>query len=206
MAPKPYVLYPNVRMAAGAVIGPYAAIGEPPAGKAPGEVETVIGAHAVIRSHAVIYAGNTIGDGFQTGHGVMIREYNRIGDHVSIGTHSIIEHHVVIGHRVRIHSGVFIPEFSVLEADAWIGPKVVLTNARYPKSRNAKKNLKGPRIRTGAIVGANTTILPGVVIGRHCLVGAGSLVTGDVPDHKLAVGHPARVVGDVREIEAYHNP
>ena len=80
----------------------------------------------------MIYAGNVIGRNFQTGNKVNIRESNRIGDNVSVGTLSVIEHHVEIGDSVRIHTQAFIPEYSVLEEGCWIGPNVVLTNAKYP--------------------------------------------------------------------------
>jgi acetyltransferase-like isoleucine patch superfamily enzyme len=164
-----------------------------------------IGIDARIRSHTVIYAGTTIGDRFQTGHGVMIREANEIGSDVSVGTHSIVEHHVVIGDGARIHSNAFIPEFSVLEEGAWIGPSVTFTNARYPLSPDAKANLRGPIVRRGAKIGANATLLPGVVIGRDALVGAGSVVVHDVPDGSVVVGNPARVIKLAAELRAYRD-
>jgi acetyltransferase-like isoleucine patch superfamily enzyme len=197
------VKYPNVFLGADSEIGEFALVGVPPRGKRPGEWETHIGPRAVIRSHTVIYAGNRIRSDFQTGHSVMVRELNEIGDHVSIGTHSIVEHHVRIGHGVRIHSNAFIPEYSVLEEDSWIGPNVVLTNALYPNSPHAKANLKGPHIKAGAKIGANATILPGVVIGARALVGAGSVVVRDVPDGKVVVGNPARIIKDLSELDAY---
>jgi acetyltransferase-like isoleucine patch superfamily enzyme len=197
------ITYPNVFLGTNTEIGEFVIIGMPPRGGRPGELETRVGPESVIRSHTVIYAGNTIGSNFQTGHGVMIRELNEIGHHVSIGTHSIVEHHVRIGNRVRIHSNAFVPEYSLLDEDAWIGPNVVLTNARYPASPSAKSSLKGPRLMPGARIGANATILPGVVIGRNALVGAGSVVVRDVPDSKVVVGNPARIVRDVSDLEAY---
>jgi len=197
------LIHPNVSIGDDGVIGPFVVIGEPPRGAAPGELATIIGPGAIIRSHTVIYAGNIIGARFQTGHGALIRELNRIGDDVSLGSHSVIEHHVVIADRVRIHSNVFIPEFSTLEEGAWIGPGVVFTNALYPLSPNAKKTLRGPRLLPGAKIGANATLLPGVTIGRDALVGAGAVVVRDVPDGAVVVGNPARVVKQVREISAY---
>ena len=198
-----YRIYPNVHVASGAQIGEYVVIGVLPQGKEPGELETHIGPNAVIRSHTVIYAGNVIGANFQTGHGVMIRELNEFGDNVSVGTHSIVEHHVRIGNNVRVHSNAFIPEYSVLEDGAWVGPNVVFTNALYPLSQDAKKNLKGPHLLPGAKIGANATLLPGVVIGRNALVGAGAVVVRDVPDGKVVIGNPARVTKDVTDLAAY---
>ncbi len=196
-------LYRNVHFGADAIIGVYCVLGEPPRGKKPGELETRIGAHAVIRSHTVIYAGNVIGDDFQTGHGALVREENQIGNNVSIGSHAIVEHHVKIGNNVRLHSNVFVPEFSILEDDCWLGPNVVVTNARYPRSKNAKEHLLGATIRRGAKIGANATLLPGIVIGANALVGAGAVVTRDVPDGAVVAGNPARVVKQVEEIEEY---
>ena len=165
--------------------------------------ETVVGDHAHIRSHTVIYAGNVIGRNFQTGHGALIREENVIGDDVSIGSHSVVEHHVKIGNGVRIHSQAFVPEFSVLKDGCWIGPNAVLTNALYPKSKDAKKNLKGVVVEENAKIGANATILPAVVIGKNALVGAGSVVVKDVPPDTVAVGTPARVIKKISEIKEY---
>ncbi|MCI0476408.1 MAG: N-acetyltransferase, partial [Anaerolineales bacterium] len=139
----------------------------------------------------------------QTGHGALVREENHIGNNVSIGSHTIVEHHVTIGNNVRLHSNVFVPEFSILEDDCWIGPNVVITNARYPRSRNVKEQLRGATIRRGAKIGANATILPGVVIGENALVGAGAVVTRDVPEGAVVVGNPARVVKQIEEIEEY---
>ncbi|MEW5938035.1 MAG: DapH/DapD/GlmU-related protein [Chloroflexota bacterium] len=184
------------------VVEDFAIIGTPTRGASEAE-RTIIGARAWIRSHTVIYASNKIGNDFQTGHGVLIREANQIGDKVSVGSHSVIEHHVQIGNEVRIHSNVFIPEYSILEDGCWIGPNVVFTNARYPLGRNAKKNLKGPHILRGAKIGANATLLPGVVVGENALVGAGSVVVRDVPGGKIVIGNPARVVGDVADVSDY---
>ena len=174
-----------------------------PRGKISGELATRIGARAIIRSHTVIYAGNVIGDDFQTGHGVLLREENEIGNNVSIGSHTIVEHHVKIGNNARLHSNVFVPEFSILEENCWLGPNVVVTNARYPQSKNVKENLRGAHIKRGAKIGANATLLPGVVIGENALVGAGAVVTRDVPDGAVVAGNPARVIKRVREISAY---
>lgn len=198
-----YICHPNVHLGADAEIGEYVVLGVPPRGHAPGDLETRIGARAVIRSHTVIYAGNVIGDDFQTGHGVLIREANQIGHRVSVGSHSVIEHHVVIEDDVRIHSNAFVPESTVLEAGCWIGPNVVLTNARYPLSPRAKEELRGPIIESRAKVGANATVLPGVRIGANALVGAGAVVVRDVPPGKVVVGNPARVIGDVSDLAAY---
>ncbi|MBN1878864.1 N-acetyltransferase [bacterium] len=182
-------------------IGPFCLIGQPFRGMTEDDALTTIGSDAIIRSHTVIYTGNVIGRHFQTGHHVFIRELNRIGDNVSVGTLSVIEHHVLIGNRVRLHTQVFIPEFSILEDDCWIGPNVVLTNAPYPRGSRVKAELRGARICREAKVGANATLLPGIVIGRGALVGAGSVVTKDVPEFTVVAGNPACVRGSVFDLK-----
>lgn len=195
-----YRIFTGVEITGDPVIEDYCIIGSVPRGRKEGELKTTIGSGAVIRSHTVIYAGNAIGDGFQTGNKVNVREQNVIGDNVSIGTLSVIEHHVHIGNNVRIHSQVFIPEYSVLEDDSWIGPNVVLTNAKYPLYPGAKENLQGPVVKRGAKIGANATILPGVVIGEGALVGAGAVVVKDVSAGAVVVGNPARHIRDATEL------
>jgi acetyltransferase-like isoleucine patch superfamily enzyme len=197
---KEFRVYKGVELGPNSLVEDYCILGVPPRGQKEGDLKTQIGADAHFRSHTVVYAGNSIGENFQTGNKVNIRELNKIGDNVSIGTLSVVEHHVTIGSNVRIHSQVFIPEYSLLEDGVWIGPHVVLTNAKYPLSPDAKKTLKGPTIKEGAKIGANATILPGVVIGENALVGAGSVVVDDVPDGAVVVGNPARVIKQMSEL------
>lgn len=185
----------NVELGSDHSFGPFCVIGQED-----GET-TVIGDRANVRSHTVIYGGNTIGDNFQTGHHVMIREDNKIGDNVSVGTGSNIEHHVTIEDEVRIHSGCFIPEFCHLKRGAWIGPRVCMTNARYPQSKRVKDELEGVTVGENAKIGANVTIMPGVHIGKNAIVGAGSVVTKDVPDDSVAIGSPAKVVKKVSDLK-----
>lgn len=194
------IVHPNVVWLGEYSLAPFVIVGEPSRGRAAGEVETRIGAGAVIRSHTVIYGGNRIGRGFQTGHGVLVREDNEIGDDVSIGTGSVVEHHVRIGSGVRLHSNVFVPEYTVLEDGCWLGPNVVITNAKYPRSPRVKEELRGAYIESGAIIGANATLLPGVRIGRHALVGAGAVVTKDVPPGAVVAGNPARVINQLSSL------
>ncbi len=194
MISKHALIHPGVTLGKNCVIEDFAIVGAPPRGFAGGELETFIGDNATIRSHTVIYAGNKIGNNFQTGNKANIRELNEIGDDVSIGTLTVIEHHIRIGSRVRIHTQVFIPEYSILEEDCWIGPNVVFTNAKYPVSPEVKKNLQGPRVCRFAIVGANSTLLPGITIGEYALIGAGSVVTRDIPEKAVVAGNPARVI------------
>lgn len=194
MISKKAVVHENVKLGKNCIVEDHAVIGVPLKGDDP-HPETIIGDNAVIRSHTVIYSGNRIGDGFQTGNKANIRECNEIGDNVSIGTMSVVEHHVRIEDDVRIHSQAFVPEYSILRKGSWIGPNAVITNARYPNTPVTKENLEGVIIEEKARVGANATILPGVVVGKNSLVGAGAVVTKDVDEDAIVFGNPARKVG-----------
>ena len=194
------ILYPGVRFTGTYSLGPFVIVGHPSQASPEGDQLTTIGDDAIIRSHTVIYCGNRIGSGFRTGHGVLLREENEIGDDVSIGSGSTVEHHVRIGNGVRLHSNVFVPEFSVLEDNCWIGPNVVITNARYPRSPHVKEELAGAYIESGAKIGANATLLPGVRIGRDALVGAGAVVTADVEPGAVVVGNPARLINHISHL------
>jgi len=170
-------------------VGPFCLVGVDGDGEA-----LRIGAGGILRSHVVVYRGTSIGERFHAGHHVLVRESTTIGDDVSVGTGCIVEHHVELGHRVRLHSRCFVPEFSVLEEGAWLGPGVVLTNARYPNSADTKANLDGVRVGAGATVGAAAVLLPGISIGEGALIGAGAVVTRDVAPGGTVAGNPARVL------------
>lgn len=193
--------YSGVEVGEGTVICSPSVIGMPPRGFKDGEKELHIGSDGLIRPFTTIYAGSKIGDHFQTGQGVSIREDNQIGDHVSIGTNTVLEFTNRIGNRVRIHTGCFL-ELVTIEDDVFVGPNVVFTDDPHPMNCPKYKECKGGvTVKALARIGANTTILPGVVIGRNALVGAGSVVTHDVPDNAVVIGSPARIVKMVSELE-----
>jgi len=199
------VIHKNVIFGQNVIVEDYCIIGAIPRGKTDGELETVIGDNAHIRAGSIVYAGNKIGNNFQTGNKANIRELNNIGNNVSIGTLSVIEHHVDIEDNVRIHSQVFIPEYSVLKKNCWVGPSVVFTNARYPKSSSVKEHLAGPVIENHAIIGANSTLLPGVTIGKHSIVGAGSVVTKDIAVGDIVCGNPAKKINSKENLFFYED-
>jgi acetyltransferase-like isoleucine patch superfamily enzyme len=154
-----------------------------------GYAGSTIGKHAILRSGTIVYCDVVIGDNFQSGHNTLIREKTHIGNRTAIGTATVIDGNTRIGNDVSLQSMVYIPTDTTIGDHVFIGPNAVLTNDRYPPSRS----LKGPTIKTGAAIGANTTILPGVCIGEGAFVAAGSIVTRDVPDHMMAIGTPARI-------------
>jgi acetyltransferase-like isoleucine patch superfamily enzyme len=193
-------LFANVRIGSGSIIHGPAVIGHPPRGTGPGELPVVIGTGAIVRPFTTIYAGNSIGDDFQTGQGVSIRENNRIGDGVSIGTNSVLEFDNQIGDDVRIHSGCFL-EMVVVADHVFIGPNTVFTDDPHPMNcPRYKECLRGARVEELARIGANVTVLPGVVIGRNSLIGAGSVVVDDVPANTVVAGSPARVIKKIEDL------
>ncbi len=152
-----------------------------------------IGDNAIIRAFSVIYADVVIGDDFKTGHGIVIRENTKIGSKIVVGTGTVIDGNVEIGDRVKIESHVYIPTHTKIGSDVFIGPNVVMTNDKYPQRLRDQYEPKGPIIEDSVSIGANSTILPGVRIGKGAFIAAGSVVTKDVPPWSLVKGVPGRV-------------
>lgn len=176
-----------------------------PTGRAIADQTLRIGRGANVRSGTVIYAGTTIGRGLQTGHNVIIREENIIGDNVGIWSNSVIDYGCRIGNNVKIHSNVYVAQFTTIEDDAFLAPGVSVANDMRPLCAECTR-AGGPTIKRGARIGVNVTILPRVVIGEYALVGAGSVVTKDVPPHAVVYGNPARVAMTVDEIDCPLHP
>jgi acetyltransferase-like isoleucine patch superfamily enzyme len=193
------VIAPNVIVGENVTIDQTATVGHPPRGKAAGELPSYIGDGAVIRANAVIYAGVTIGRGFQCGHGAMIRENNTIGDNCSVGTNAVLEPGNRIGDGTRIHSGCFL-ENVTLGDGVFIGPNVVFTDDPHPPCVECTAIVGGAIVEDGAAIGANSTLLPAVRIGRGALIGAGSVVTKDVDAGMVYAGNPAKPFKPVAEI------
>lgn len=164
-----------------------------------------IGSGANIRSGTVVYEGATIGRSLQTGHNVVIREETVIGDNVGIWSNSVIDYGCRIGNNVKIHSNVYVAQFTTIEDDAFLAPGVTIANDMRPLCAECTR-AGGPTIKRGARVGVNVTILPGVVVGEYALIGAGSVVTKDVPPHAVVYGNPARVATTVDDLACPQHP
>lgn len=193
------VLGPN------ATIDPTACLGERPARTVP-DLTLRIGEAAYIRSGSVIYAGSTIGAYFNTGHHTIVREENRVGDHVSVWGNSTVDYGCQIGSYVKIHTNVYVAQFTVLEDYVFLAPGVTIANDPHPGCPRARECMRGPTIQRGAQIGVNVTIVPFVTIGAHALIGAGSVVTKDIPARAVAYGNPARVVGSIDELRCIVDP
>lgn len=155
--------------------------------------EVVIGDRAVIRSGTIIYADVEIGDDLKTGHAVLIREKTKIGNRVVIGTNTVIDGNVEIGNYVKLESNVYIPTHTKIGSNVFVGPGAVLTNDKYPQRLRNQYKPVGPIIEDSVTVGANAVILPGIRIQEGSMIGAGSVVTKDVPSWSFAIGVPAKI-------------
>ena len=169
-----------------------------PTGRRIADTALRIGPGARIRSGSVIYAGSTIGAGIETGHNVVIREENVIGDDVSIWNNSTIDYGCTIGSGVRIHCNVYVAQFTTLEEEVFLAPGVNIANDPHPLCGLC---MRGPTVKRGARIGVNVTLLPHITIGEGTLIGAGSVVTRDVPAHSVAYGNPARLIGSTDELQ-----
>lgn len=133
-----------------------------------------------------------------------------IGDETRLGAFVEVQKNAVIGARCKISSHSFVCEGVIIEDEVFVGHGVMFTNDLYPRATRSDGRPQTDvdwtcvptRVRRGASIGSNATILAGVVIGESALVGAGAVVTTDVPDHAIVAGVPARVVGDTRRLAA----
>lgn len=150
---------------------------------------TRIGSDAHIRRGTIIYADVEIGDGLQTGHNAVIREETVIEDDVLVGTDAVIDGHCRVGSHVSLQTRTYLPQETDLGDHVFVGPHAVFTNDKHPVRQDS--HLEGPTIASGATIGANATVLPGIEVGRDAFVAAGAVVTKDVPPKTLAVGTPA---------------
>jgi UDP-2-acetamido-3-amino-2,3-dideoxy-glucuronate N-acetyltransferase len=114
----------------------------------------------------------------------------RIGDECRIGGHTFIERDVVVGDRVIVERGVQLWDGVTLEDDVFVGPNATFTNRGFPPAE-----VRRTRVKSGASIGANATLLPGVTIGERAVIGAGAVVTRNVPPHAIVAGNPARIIG-----------
>jgi len=162
----------------------------------------VLGAGCVIAQGATVFAGATLGERVLVGDGACVRERCVIGDDVVIGHGSLVENDTTVGARTKIQALAYVTAYTTVGDDVFIAPCVVTTNDNYmgrTEKRHAER--KGPTIRRGARIGGGAVLLPGIEIGEEAFVGAGAVVTKDVPPLAVVVGNPARVLRDVPDDE-----
>ena len=140
-----------------------------------------------------------IGKGTRVWQFVVILEGASIGKNCNICAQTLIEGDVVIGDNVTVKSGVQLWDGTRIEGDVFVGPNATFTNDPYPRFMAYPDKFSGITVRRGASIGANATLLPGICIGERAMVGAGAVVTKDVPPLALVIGNPARIVRYVKE-------
>lgn len=197
------VVHGGVTLAARARVEEHAVIGKPEHGYALGRIHpgagaaTVLGPEAVIRCGAVVYADVEVGAATVVGHVSVLRTGVRVGAETLLGHHLCVERGTWIGRGVRCSPGSHITSSTHLADRVFLGAGVRTINDKTLTWRDPLREptLVPPRFETGAKVGSGSVILGGVTVGARALVGAGSLVTRDIPPGALAYGHPARVHG-----------
>jgi acetyltransferase-like isoleucine patch superfamily enzyme len=196
------VLGEGVKVLENAVVGKQPSLSPRSTAKREPLPPTQIGDGTIISVGAIVFAGSRIGARVILGDQSCVRERVEIGDDVVVGRGSLVENDTTIGALTKIQANAYITAYSTLEDNVFIAPCVMTTNDNFMGRTERRHDLiKGPTIRRGARVGGGAILCPGVEIGEEAFVGAGAVVTKDVPPRKLVVGNPARVIRDVPEDE-----
>lgn len=153
-----------------------------------------------VHPSAIVDAGAKIGAGTRVWHFCHLMAGSVIGENCILGQNVYIDVNVIIGNRVKIQNNVSVYQGVLVEDDVFLGPSMVFTNVLNPRSFIERKDeFKKTFVRRGASIGANATILCGIEVGEYALIGAGAMVTKDVPAYGLVTGNPARLIGWVSE-------
>jgi acetyltransferase-like isoleucine patch superfamily enzyme len=200
------VLGEGVKVLENAVVGKQPSLSPRSTAKREPLPPTTIGDGTIVSTGAIVFAGSEIGARVILGDQSCVRERVTVGDDVVIGRGSLVENDTTIGAMTKIQAEAYITAYSTLEENVFIAPCVVTTNDNF-MGRTEKRHdlIKGPTIRRGARVGGGAILCPAVEIGEEAFVGAGAVVTKDVPARKVVVGSPARVLRDVPEEELLPN-
>lgn len=208
------VIHGRARIGAGVRIDDHAVIGKLPMAARRSKTTqagrdfdpAMIGDNAIIGTAAIVYAGSVLGAGVMVADGAAVREDSTVGDFTIIGRNATIENKVTVGTRCKIQTNVYICAYSEIGDDCFIAPCVATSNDNYAgRWKERTKFYKGVTVRRGGRIAVNATILPGRVIGADGMVGAGSVVTRDVPDAAVVCGNPARKLRDVPENQLLAN-
>jgi acetyltransferase-like isoleucine patch superfamily enzyme len=200
------VLGEGVKVLEGAVVGKQPTLSPRSTAKREPLQPTTIGAGTVVSTGAIVFAGSTVGERVILGDQSCVRERVEIADDVVVGRGSLVENDTTIGARTKIQAEAYVTAYSTVEEDVFIAPCVVTTNDNYMgRTEKRLEEMRGPTIRRGARVGGGAILCPGVEIGEEAFVGAGAVVTKDVPPRALVVGNPARVLREIPDEELLEN-
>ena len=198
------IVYPGTVLGEGVRVLEHAVVGKQPVlsprstAKREPLPPTELGDGTVVSTGAIVFAGSRIGARVILGDQSCVRERVTIGDDVVLGRGSLVENDTTIGVGSRIQADAYITAYSTLEEHVFVAPCVVTTNDDFMgRTEQRLERIAGPTIRRGARVGGGAILCPGVVIGEEAFVGAGAVVTKDVPDRTVVVGNPARVLREV---------
>jgi len=211
-------IHPTATVYEGTVLGDgvrvleYAVVGKPPSLGAHSTAKreplppTTIGDNTVVSTGAIVFAGSSVGANCVVGDQSCIRERVTMADDCILGRGSLIENDTTVGAGTRIQAGAYVTAYSTLEEDVFIAPCVVTTNDNFMgRTERRKELMRGPTIRRGARIGGGAILCPGIEIGEEVFVGAGAVVTKDVPPRVVVVGSPARVLRPVADDELRAN-
>jgi acetyltransferase-like isoleucine patch superfamily enzyme len=200
------VLGEGVKVLEGAVVGKQPTLSPRSTAKRDPLPPAELGDGTIVSTGAIVFAGARVGARVILGDQSCVRERVQVGDDVVLGRGSLIENDTSVGARTKIQAGAYITAYSALEDDVFIAPCVVTTNDNFMGRTERRHGLiKGPTIRRGARIGGGAILCPAVEIGEEAFVGAGAVVTKDVPPRMLVVGNPARVLRAVNDDELLEN-
>jgi acetyltransferase-like isoleucine patch superfamily enzyme len=196
------VLGDGVRVLEHAVVGKQPTLSTRSTARREPLAPTVVGDGTVISTGAIVFAGSTLGARVIVGDQSCVRERVTVADDVVIGRGALVENDTSIGARTRIQADAYVTAYSTLEEDVFVAPCVVTTNDNFMgRTERRLELMRGPTIRRGARVGGGAILCPGIEVGEEAFVGAGAVVTRDVPARTVVVGSPARVLRDVPDDE-----
>jgi acetyltransferase-like isoleucine patch superfamily enzyme len=200
------VLGEGVRVLENAVVGKQPSLSPRSTAKRDPLPPAEIGAGSIVSTGAIVFAGTRVGARVILGDQSCVRERVDIGDDVVLGRGSLVENDVTIGALTKIQADAYITAYSTLEDNVFIAPCVVTTNDDFMgRTERRHQLIKGPTIRRGARVGGGAVLCPGIEVGEEAFVGAGAVVTKDVPARMVVVGSPARVLRAVAADELLEN-
>ena len=206
------VVYPGTVLGEGVKILDHAVVGKQPTlsprstAKREDLPPAELGEGSIVSTGAIVFAGTRLGARVIVGDQACVRERVDVGDDVVIGRGSLVENDTTVGALTKIQADAYITAYSTLEENVFIAPCVVTTNDNFMgRTERRHELIEGPTIRRGARVGGGAILLPGIEVGAEAFVGAGAVVTKDVPPGTLVVGNPARVLRDVPAEELLEN-